>query len=134
MSPTPTSTPDNETTPPATDNHYQILLSKSTDGGASFGSPVLVANYNDLPDCPTYQAGQDAGRSCVPEKGSATNSVFRATNYASGQVNSTNTQQVVVTCGSYINADSNPSTGFSAFGNPIYTWRRDCRRLQQQDP
>jgi hypothetical protein len=116
----------NETTPPATDNHYQILLSKSTDGGASFGSPVLVANYNDLPDCPAYQAGQDPTRSCVPEKGSATNSVFRATNYPSGQVNPKNTQQVVVTFGSYINADSNPSngcvpTGFSAFGNPLYT-------------
>ncbi len=110
----------------ANDNHYQVLLSKSTDGGASFSAPVLVGNYNDLPDCPTYQAGQDAGRSCVPEKGSNTNSVFRATNYASGQVNPKNAQQVVVTFGSYINKDSNPSngcvpTGFSAFGNPLYT-------------
>ena len=110
----------------ANDNHYQILLSKSVDGGNTFSAPVLVANYNDLPDCATYQAGQDAGRSCVPEKGSSTNSVFRATNYASGQVNPQNAQQVVVTFGSYINKDSNPSngcvpTGFSAFGNPTYT-------------
>jgi hypothetical protein len=108
------------------DNHYQVLLSKSTDGGVTFSAPVLVGNYNDLPDCATYQAGQDAGRSCVPEKGSATNSVFRATNYPSGQVNPKNTKQVVVTFGSYINKDSNSSngcvpTGFSAFGNPTYT-------------
>ncbi len=110
----------------ANDNHYQILLSKSVDGGNSFSSPVLVANYNDLPDCATYQGGQDAGRSCVPEKGSATNSVFRATNYPSGQVDPTNSKQVVVTFGSYINVDSNPSNGcvpagFSVYGNPDYT-------------
>ena len=95
----------------ATDNHNQMLLSKSTDGGATFSAPVLVANYNDLPDCATYQGGQDAGRACVPEKGSAMNSVFRATNYPSGQVDPTNEKQVVVTFGSYINKDSNPSNG-----------------------
>ena len=33
----------------ATDNHNQVLLSKSTNGGVSFSPPVLVANYNDLP-------------------------------------------------------------------------------------
>lgn len=108
------------------DNHNQFLLSKSIDGGNTFSSPVLVANYNDLPDCATYQAGQDLGRACVPEKGSAQNSVFRATNYPSGQVNPTNNQQVVVTFGSYINADSNPSNGctpagFAASGNNAYT-------------
>src|SRR6266566_2733952 len=59
-----------------TDNHNQILLSKSTDGGVSFSPPVLVANYNDLPDCDTYQgAGQDPGRACVPEKGTSNHSV-----------------------------------------------------------
>jgi hypothetical protein len=35
----------------ATDNHNQVLLAKSTDGGNTFGAPVLVGNYNDLPDC-----------------------------------------------------------------------------------
>src|SRR6266702_1926348 len=41
---------------PASDNNqYQILLSKSTDGGVSFSPPVLVAPFNDLPDCATYQ-------------------------------------------------------------------------------
>ncbi len=108
------------------DNHNQVLLAKSTDGGATFSAPVLVANYNDLPDCATYQAGQDPGRACVPEKGSAQNSVYRAANYASGAVNPTNPSQVVVTFASYINGDSNPSngcvpTGFAADGNNLYT-------------
>jgi hypothetical protein len=111
----------------ATDNHNQILLSKSTNGGVSFSAPVLVANWNDLPDCDTYQgAGQDPFRACVPEKGIANHSVFRATNYPSGAVNPTNSSQVVVTFGSYINADSNPSNGctpngFAADGNNAYT-------------
>ncbi len=110
----------------ATDNHNQFLLSKSTDGGVSFSSPVLVANYNDLPDCATYQAGQDAGRACVPEKGLSTNSVFRAANYPSGQVNPKNSSQVVVTFGSYISKDSNPSngcvpSGFAGDGINTYT-------------
>src|SRR5262249_15307697 len=34
----------------ASDNHNQVLLVKSTDGGATFGSPVRVANFYDLPD------------------------------------------------------------------------------------
>src|SRR5579863_2221491 len=116
----------NNSTSSATDNHNQILLSKSIDGGVSFSAPVLVANYNDLPDCATYQGGQDSGRACVPEKGSAQNSVFRATNYPSGQVDPQNNQQVVVTFGSYINKDSNPSNGcipagFAPSGNNAYT-------------
>jgi hypothetical protein len=116
---------DNGASGATLDNHYQMLLAKSTDGGATFGAPVLVGNYYDLPDCPTYQNGQDAGRACVPEKGSTANSYFRATNYPSGAVNPTNTQQVVVTFGSYINKDSNLANsctpqGFSAFGNPLY--------------
>jgi hypothetical protein len=110
----------------ATDNHNQVLLAKSTDGGNSFGAPVLVGNYYDLPDCATYQGGQDAGRACVPEKGTAQNSVFRATNYPSGSVNPTNPSQVIVTYGSYINADSNESNGcapagFAPSGNNAYT-------------
>jgi hypothetical protein len=98
------------------DNHNQVLLVSSTDGGQTFSSPVLVGNYNDLPDCATYQGGQDFGRACVPEKGSAQNSVFRATNYPSGAVNPTNPSQVVVTFGSYINRDSNESNGCKAAG------------------
>lgn len=86
------------------DNHNQFLISKSTDGGATFSAPVLVANYYDLPDCATYQGGQDEGRACVPEHGSSMKSVFRATNYSSGQVNPKNPNQVVVTFGSYINS------------------------------
>ena len=112
----------------STDNHNQILLSKSTDGGVSFSAPVLVANWNDLPDCNTYQgAGQDPFRACVPEKGTSNHSVFRATNYPSGAVNPTNASQVVVTFGSYINADSNPSNGCTpagiqpTFGTNLYT-------------
>ena len=110
-----------------TDNRYQVLLSKSTDGGASFSAPVKVSDYYDLPDCDTYQgAGADPGRACVPEKGSSTLSVFRATNYPSGQVNPHKPNQVTVTFGSYINRDSNESggcvpAGFAADGNPTYT-------------
>ncbi len=110
-----------------TNNHYQVLLSKSTDGGQSFSAPVEVSNYYDLPDCDTYQgAGADPGRSCVPEKGSSTKSVFRATNYPSGQVDPLNPNRVTVAFGSYINKDSNESngcvpTGFAADGNPTYT-------------
>ena len=64
------------------DNRNQMLLAKSTDGGQTFSEPVKVSDYYDLPDCDTYQgAGADPGRACVPEKGSSTRSVFRATNY-----------------------------------------------------
>ena len=107
------------------DNHNQFLLSKSTDGGNTFSAPVLAANFNDLPDCATYQGGQDFGRACVPEKGASMTSVFRAGNYASGAVDPVN-GSVVVTFGSYINQDSNPSNGcipagFAASGNDAYT-------------
>lgn len=110
----------------ATDNHNQVLLAKSTDGGATFSLPVLVANYNDLPDCATYQAGQDNGRACVPEKGANQNSVFRASNYPSGGVNPKNAKEIAVTFGSYINKDSNPSNGcvpagLAADGNNLFT-------------
>jgi hypothetical protein len=111
---------------PQADNHYQVLLSKSTDGGQTFSAPALVSNYYELPDCPQYQSS-DPGRACVPEKNPATaNSVFRATNYAAGAVNPKNPNQVAVTFGSYINQHSNETNGctpngFSAFGNPLYT-------------
>ncbi|HET6876633.1 MAG TPA: sialidase family protein [Jatrophihabitans sp.] len=107
------------------DNRNQMLLAKSTDGGQTFGAPVKVSDYYDLPDCYTTQ-GDDAGRACVPEKGSSTKSVFRATNYPVGSVDPNNDQRVVVTFGSYINRYSNESngctpTGFSQFGTNTYT-------------
>ena len=109
-----------------TDYHYQVLLSKSTDGGQTFSAPVKVSNYYDLPNCDTYQGdGADPGRSCVPEKGSSTISVFRATNYPSGQVDPTNARRVTVAFGSYINKYSNERNGCaptgSEDGNPTYT-------------
>jgi hypothetical protein len=98
------------------ENFNQVLLTKSTDGGATFSAPVLVGNFYDLPDCATYQGGQDPFRACVPEKGSSQVSVFRATNLPSGAVDPTNAQRVVVTYGSYINANSNESNGCAPAG------------------
>jgi hypothetical protein len=108
------------------DNRNQVLVVRSTDGGQTFGAPVKVTDYYDLPDCATYQGGQDPFRACVPEKGSAQNSVFRAANYPSGAVNPRNPKQVVVTVASYINRDSNESngcapTGFASDGVNTYT-------------
>ncbi len=96
------------------DNRNQMLISKSTDGGHSFGPLVKAGDYYDLPDCQTYQ-GDDAGRGCVPEKGASTKSVFRATNYPSGAVNPKN-GQVVVNYGSYINRYSKESNGCAPAG------------------
>jgi len=109
----------------AQDNRNQILLSKSTDGGQTFTPPVKVADWYDLPDCPTYQGGQDPGRACVPEKESQMRSVFRATNYPSAAVDPENPSRVVVTFGSYINRFSNESNGciptaFAPDGNNAY--------------
>jgi hypothetical protein len=103
-----------------TDNRNQFLLSKSTDGGNTFSAPVKVGDYYDLPDCATYQSGKDFGRACVPEKNATSNSIFRATNYASGEVDPTNANHVVVTYGSYINRHSNESNGCVPAGiNPV---------------
>jgi hypothetical protein len=100
------------------DNRNQVLLTKSTDGGQTFSAPIKVSDYYELPDCLASQ-GQDAFRACVPEKGTAQNSVFRASNYPTGGVNPTNDNQVVVTVGSYINRDSNESNGCAPDGlNP----------------
>ena len=107
----------------AQDNRNQILVSKSTDGGITFTGPIKVSDYFDLPDCATYQGGQDPGRACVPEKGASQRSVFRATNYPSGAVNPTNPAQVVVTFGSYINqhdAATCHSAGLAANGNNLF--------------
>lgn len=95
----------------ATDNRNQVLLARSTDGGNTFSAPVKVSDFYDLPDCATYQGGKDLGRACVPEKGTTTNSIFRASNYPSGAVNPTNPDQVVITFGSYINVHSNEANG-----------------------
>ena len=108
------------------DNRNQILLAKSTDGGATFSAPIKVSDYYDLPDCATYQGGQDPGRACVPEQSASMKSVFRAANYPSGQVRPGNNSQVVVTFGSYINKHSKESNGctpagFAASGNNKYT-------------
>jgi hypothetical protein len=93
------------------DNHNQVLLVKSTDGGATFSAPAKVSNYYDLPDCATYQAGQDAGSACVPEKGSQQDSVFRAANYPSGGVDTKNPSRIAIAFGSYINKYSKESNG-----------------------
>jgi len=108
------------------DNRNQVLIAKSTDGGATFGAPQKVSDFYDLPDCATYQGGQDPGRACVPEKGAQMRSVFRAANYPVGAVNPSDPSQVVVTAGSYINRASNESngcmpTGFAADGQNTFT-------------
>ncbi len=112
--------------PASPDNRYQMLLARSTDGGATFGAPVKVGDYYDLPDCATYQGGADAGRACVPETNATANSIFRATNYPVGAADPTDPSHVVVTYGSYISSTSKEANGctpagFSPFGNPDYT-------------
>jgi hypothetical protein len=109
-----------------TENRSQVLVARSTDGGASFSAPVRVGFYNDLPDCPTYQNGADPGRSCVPEKGPSVNSIFRAANYPVGAADPTRPGRIAVTYGSYLNRNSNESNGctpagFAADANPLYT-------------
>jgi len=108
------------TTVSGNDNHFQVLLTKSTNGGQSFGAPVKVSDYFELPDCLAFQ-NSDPFRACVPEKGTAQNSVFRASNYPAGAVNPRNPRQVVVTIGSYINRDSNESNGCAPAGNSTTT-------------
>ena len=114
-----------------------MLLAKSTDGGQSFATPVVVSNFYELPDCLTYQ-GSDPGRACVPEKGPSTNSVFRAANYPSGAVNPKNPSQVVVTLGSYINQDSKEPGCTPAGWNPSTlsgaVQRRQDGDVQQRHP
>jgi hypothetical protein len=101
---------------------FQVLMATSKDGGATYSPPQKIANYYELPDCPTYQGGADPGRACVPEKGSTTNSIFRATEYPSGGVNPANPKQVVVSIGSYINQTSNEGNGCVPTGtDPVST-------------
>jgi hypothetical protein len=97
------------------DNRNQVLMVKSTDGGATFSAPIKVTDYYDLPDCLTY-TGSDPGRACVVNKGATKTSVFRATNYPSGAVDPKNPSHVVVNVGSYINRNSKESTGCTPAG------------------
>lgn len=90
------------------DNHNQMLIVKSTDGGNTFGDPVKVTDFYDLPDCFTY-TGSDFGRACVPTTPLSGVSVFRATNYASGAAVSDT--EIVIDFGSYLNQHSNPGLG-----------------------
>ncbi|WP_245805081.1 sialidase family protein [Amycolatopsis australiensis] len=109
----------NNATANAADNHNQVLLARSADGGRTFAAPVLVGNYHELPDCATYQNGQDPGRACVPEKGPSANSVFRASNYPIGGVDPRHPDRILVTYGSYINRNSDENTGCAPAGfNP----------------
>ncbi|HEY7489018.1 MAG TPA: sialidase family protein [Streptosporangiaceae bacterium] len=99
------------------DNHFQVLAVRSTNGGASFSAPVKVGDFHELPDCDTYQgAGKDPGRSCVIEKGSSTNSIFRAANYPYAAVDPGNPRRIAVTYGSYINRNSNEAKGCTPAG------------------
>jgi hypothetical protein len=86
------------------DNHNQMLIVKSTDGGVTFGDPVKVSDYYELPDCLTY-TGLDAGRACVPTQPLSGKSIFRASNYPTGVALSAS--DITVYFGSYINAHSN---------------------------
>jgi hypothetical protein len=52
----------------------------------------------------------------VPEKGSGTNSIFRATNYPNVTVDPANPKRVIVTTGSYISRDSNETSGCTPAG------------------
>jgi hypothetical protein len=90
------------------DNHNQVLIVKSTDGGSTFGSPVKVSDYYELPDCATY-TGFDFGRACVPTQPLSGTSIFRAANYPSGIAVSDTALEVDF--GSYINENSNPTLG-----------------------
>jgi hypothetical protein len=94
-----------------TENRFQTLLAGSTDGGRTFSAPVRVGYFYELPDCATYQGGLDPGVNCIPEKGSTTNSIFRASNYPIGAVDPRHGNRVVITYGSYINRNSNESSG-----------------------
>ncbi|QKG19217.1 sialidase family protein [Actinomadura verrucosospora] len=99
------------------DNGFQVLVAASKDGGATFSAPVKAAGYYELPDCDTYQGeGKDPGRACVPEKGTSTDSIFRATNYPNITVDPANPKRVVVTVGSYINRDSDEASGCTPAG------------------
>src|SRR5260370_1628424 len=98
------------------DNHSQVLLAKSTDGGATFSAAVKAGDFNDLPDCATYQCGADSGNACVPEKGTTAASIFRAANYPYGALDPGHPDTIAVTYGSYINRNSSEANGCTPAG------------------
>ncbi|MWA02675.1 exo-alpha-sialidase [Actinomadura sp. LD22] len=107
---------NNYNTPVSTkDNRFQVLASRSTDGGETFSPPVKVGDFYDFPDCTTYQ-GQNPDNGCVPEKGETKNSIFRAANYPQGEVDPSDPHHLVVSYGSYINRNSNEHTGCTPMG------------------
>ncbi|HEU5156068.1 MAG TPA: sialidase family protein [Streptosporangiaceae bacterium] len=113
------------------DNRFQMLAVRSTDGGATFSAPVKVGDFYDLPDCDTYQgAGKNPGRACVVEKGSTTNSIFRAANLPYAAVDPGNPRKIAVAYGSYINRNSNETKGCTPAGftpglGSLYTGVKD---------
>jgi hypothetical protein len=113
----------NNAVEPGGDNHNQVLLVKSEDGGETWSDPVKVADFFDLPDCFEY-TGFDAGVACVPTAPLSGTSIFRATNYPTGVAPDDDT--VVIDFGSYINPHSNPDLGnctpdgFTGFGLNAY--------------
>lgn len=96
-----------ECDPAAGDNHDQILLVRSRNGGQSFSAPVKVADYYEFPDCFTY-THQDQGLGCLPTAPLSQRSVFEGSNYPSAVATA---HGVVVSFGSYLNAHSNPDRG-----------------------
>jgi hypothetical protein len=110
------------------ENRNQMLIAKSTDGGVSFSAPVKVADFYELPDCPSNTGGKNKGRSCIPEKGVGTTaSFFRAANYPTMLVDPHNAKRLVVHYGSYINRNSNEHNGCvpqgldPTFGTNLFT-------------
>ncbi|MBB5867343.1 hypothetical protein F4553_000722 [Allocatelliglobosispora scoriae] len=94
------------------DNKFQVLASRSTDGGVTFSAPVKVGDYYDLPDCDSYQGeGANPYSDCIPEKGATSNSTFRAANYPLAAADPTNPNRIVVGYGSYISRNSNENSG-----------------------
>jgi hypothetical protein len=90
---------------PRGDNHFQILIVKSTDGGSSFSGPVKVGNYFEVPACYIYtHEAASFGRGCVPTAPISPRSVFRVANYPSGVALDDDT--IVVDYASYLNRHS----------------------------
>ena len=109
----------------SSDNHNQILLVKSTDGGATFGAPVKVGDYYDLPDCATYQGW--AGRLVGPAFLKKVHNQFNLPSYQltfwRGKPDKCQARWLLP-FGSYINQDSQEPActpaGFSPFGLNLF--------------
>jgi len=121
------------------DNHSQVLLAKSTDGGATFSAPVKVGRLQrSMPDCAGLPGRRRRGRACVPEKGATAASIFRASNYPYGAVDPRVPGHCRrVTYGSYINRNSNEANGCTpagvsaTTGGDLYTGGQDAGGLPQ---